>query len=479
MGGFGFCDVLGMVDRSISSTLDQAMSPTNAKPIQRFLYAACQHGAEPVLKQALCEPVGPFRLAYSAKGFLTFKSNMATPIWSRALIEHPLVRSRGTVLERVEGTESGPMVEQILASYASMDWEVLHVWQRDTAQPGWNGFEPGESLLAQTVAELIRNALRQRNDAREVRAGGLSRETLQNPASIATAEVRVTTDVVVPTEGVGEPVPSVEDGDPTGEGHPHEFIGDVGAEECSSASDQDVPPVVSDAQSSEPSEAISATPLAHPTPQSAKILEVIIDEPNRWWIAAKYAQKSYDFWPGGVPDLFFPDEVISRAYYKIAEAFEWGGIQLRPGEKVVEIGASPGGACQWLLDRGTKVTGIDPAEMDERIANHPNFTHWRNRSREVKRRAFQGFRVLVCDANVTPNYTLDTVEAIVMYPTSRFRLLVLTMKLPDWEHAQKIPEHLERVRSWGFESVEARQLGHNRREYCLLARRRVSQRHST
>jgi 23S rRNA (cytidine2498-2'-O)-methyltransferase len=211
----------------------------------------------------------------------------------------------------------------------------------------------------------------------------------------------------------------------------------------------------------------------------AKILEVIIDEPNRWWIAAKYAQKSYDFWPGGVPDLFFPDEVISRAYYKIAEAFSWGGIQLRPGEKVVEIGASPGGACQWLLDRGTKVTGIDPAEMDERIVNHPNFTHWRNRSREVKRRAFQGFRVLVCDANVTPNYTLDTVEAIVMYPTSRFRLLVLTMKLPDWEHAQKIPEHLERVKSWGFESVEARQLGHNRREYCLLARRRVSQRHSS
>ncbi|MBM3964312.1 MAG: hypothetical protein FJ308_04490 [Planctomycetes bacterium] len=424
-GGFGFCNVLGMVDRSISSTLDQAMSPTNAKPIQRFLYAACQHGAESVLKQALCEPVGPFRLAYSAKGFLTFKSNMATPIWSRALIEHPLVRSRGTVLERVEGTESGPMVEQILASYVSMDWEVLHVWQRDTAQPGWNGFEPGESLLAQSVAELIRNALRQSNDAREVRASGVSRETPQIPASIATAEACVATHVMSPTE------------------------------------------------------VLSTVPLERQAPQGAKILEVIIDEPNRWWIAAKYAQKSYDFCPGGVPDLFFPEEVISRAYYKIAEAFEWGGIQLRPSEKVVEIGASPGGACQWLLDRGTKVTGIDPAEMDERIANHPNFTHWRNRSREVKRKAFQGFRVLVCDANVTPNYTLDTVEAIVMYPTSQFRLLVLTMKLPDWKHAQKIPEHLERVKSWGFESVEARQLGHNRREYCLLARRRVSQRHST
>jgi len=412
------------------------MSSTSANPTHRFLYATCQHGAEPVLKQAFCEPSGPFRLAYSAKGLLTFKSNMATPVWSKALIEHPLVRSRGTVLERIEGTESGPMIDQILASHQSLDWEVLHVWQRDTAQPGWNGFEPGESLLALSVAEQLRNALRKQNDSREVRAGGLSRENPHVPVDIP------------------QSVSSL---------HAEDIEESPATEEIVPIADSEEPEVT----------------IPRPAAQGAKILEVIIDEPNRWWIGAKYAQKSYDFWPGGVPDLFFPEEVISRAYYKIAEAFAWGGIQLRPGERVVEIGASPGGACQWLLDCGTKVTGIDPAEMDERIASHPNFTHWRNRSREVKRRAFQGFRILVCDANVTPNYTLDTVEAIVMYPTSRFRLLVLTMKLPDWEHAQKIPEHLERVKSWGFESVEARQLGHNRREYCLLARRRVSQRQSS
>jgi 23S rRNA (cytidine2498-2'-O)-methyltransferase len=110
--------------------------------------------------------------------------------------------------------------------------------------------------------------------------------------------------------------------------------------------------------------------------------------------------------------------------------------------------------------------------MDPAVLQHPNFSHWLNRSVQVKRRAFSQFRILVCDANVTPNYTLDTVEAIVNYPTSNFRGLVLTMKLPEWEHAQEIPTHIERVRSWGFEWVEARQLAHNRREYCLAARKR-------
>ena len=73
--------------------------------------------------------------------------------------------------------------------------------------------------------------------------------------------------------------------------------------------------------------------------------------------------------------------------------------------------------------------------------------------------------------NVAPNYTLDTVEAIVTYPTSKFRGLILTIKLSTWAHAKEIPQHIERVKSWGFERVEARQLAHNRREYCLVAER--------
>lgn len=120
------------------------------------------------------------------------------------------------------------------------------------------------------------------------------------------------------------------------------------------------------------------------------------------------------------------------------------------------------------------MTGIDPAEMDESIANNPRFEHWRSKSLQVKRKLFRPFRFLICDANVAPNYTLDTVESIVTYPTSKFRGLILTIKLSSWEHAQEIPQHLERVRSWGFDRVEARQLAHNRREYCLVAERTSS-----
>jgi 23S rRNA (cytidine2498-2'-O)-methyltransferase len=345
-----------------------------------FIYFACQQGAEKTIKNSLCEPVGPYRLAYSQKGFVTLKSNLSTPAWSKALPTHPLVRSHGHVLGKFDGDVAEPLIDKILSEFVSLDWEHMHVWQRDIAIPGWNGFEPGRSALATFLSEKFNESLQARGDSRR-----------------ASSEVQ--------------------------------------------------------------------------HPKDSRMIEIIIDEPNRWWVAAHMVSNREEGWPGGVYAVPIPEDMISRAYLKLAEAIAWSGIEIRAGDRVVEIGSSPGGACQYLLDLGAKVTGIDPAEMDPRVSDHPGFTHWRARSIQVKRKDFAPFRFLICDANVAPNYTLDTIEAIVTYPTSKMEGLILTMKLASWDQADRIPDHLERVRKWGFSKVEARQLAHNRKEYCLTALR--------
>jgi len=375
---------------------------------QSFLYVACQHGALAGLKAALCEPGGPFRLAYSTRGFLTLKSHLSVPLWSRALPEHPLIRSRGVVLGKVQGSESAPMLAEVLQLVEQLDWQVCHVWQRDMADPGWNGFEPGGTPLAWLVAQQFRKKLSECSQELGARPVIANRPGFESEDSSSGVQAEDSL------------------------GLSHEFVANK-----------------------------------HP-----KILEIIIDEPGRWWIATKTAQHTYDYWPGGVPEFPIPEVVLSRAYLKIAEAFAWANLQVQPGEKVVEIGSSPGGACQWLLDQGAIVTGIDPAEMDERIVKHPSFTHWQSRSLQVKRRLFRPFRILVCDANVAPKYTLDTVEDIVQYPTTKLRALVLTIKFPEWETAGLIPDYVARVKSWGYTDVQVRQLAHNRREVCLVAKNR-------
>lgn len=200
-----------------------------------------------------------------------------------------------------------------------------------------------------------------------------------------------------------------------------------------------------------------------------RILDVVLVEPGEWWLGWHRAQSIQSTWPGGVPFLEVPDGIISRTYLKMIEALDWSGLPIQRGDACVEIGSAPGGSCQALLERGLAVTGIDPAEMDEALLANPYFTHLRARSKDLKRRMFSEFRWLMSDASVAPNYTLDTVEAIVTHRSVKIEGLLLTLKLPEWKLAGEIPEYTKRIRSWGYWYVRARQLAYNRREICVAA----------
>ena len=66
---------------------------------------------------------------------------------------------------------------------------------------------------------------------------------------------------------------------------------------------------------------------------------------------------------------------------------------------------------------------------------------------------------------------MDTVENIVTNRQVHIRGLLLTLKMPDWNLAEAIPEYLERVRAWGYHYVNARQLAFDRQEICVAALR--------
>jgi 23S rRNA (cytidine2498-2'-O)-methyltransferase len=202
------------------------------------------------------------------------------------------------------------------------------------------------------------------------------------------------------------------------------------------------------------------------------VLDVVLVEPNEWWVGHHRAAAPPSRWPGGVFPVEPPDDVVSRAYLKMAEALAWSRLPLEKGDRCVELGSSPGGSAQALLDRGCLVTGIDPAEMAPEVLAREGFTHVRARSKDLKRREFRGVHWLAADLNVAPNYTLETVENLVTHRATHFRGLLLTLKLIEWELAEQIPSYLERVQSWGFEHVRARQLSYNRQEVCVAALRR-------
>jgi 23S rRNA (cytidine2498-2'-O)-methyltransferase len=208
------------------------------------------------------------------------------------------------------------------------------------------------------------------------------------------------------------------------------------------------------------------------------VLDVVLVEENEWWVGFHRAHSIASCWPGGIFEIALPAEAVSRAWLKMEEALAWSGLPVRAGEHVVEIGCSPGGASQALLAHGLKVTGVDPAEVDPAVLAHPRFAHVRMRGADVRRREFRDVRWLVADMNVAPSYTLTTVEQIVTHPGIKVAGLLITLKLLDWHLAEEIPAYLDRVRSWGYPQVAARQLSHNRQEICVSASRDLAVRHS-
>jgi 23S rRNA (cytidine2498-2'-O)-methyltransferase len=202
------------------------------------------------------------------------------------------------------------------------------------------------------------------------------------------------------------------------------------------------------------------------------VLDCILVEPHEWWFGYHRIRSIPSRWPGGIFHLHeLPEEMVSRAYVKMREALAWSRLQVKRGDTVAEIGSAPGGASQALLSRGLKVIGIDPAIMDEGVLAHPKFKHIQKRGHEVRRREFRDVRWLAADINVAPEYTLDTVEGIVTHPSVKIAGLLLTLKLLEWKLADDVPAYLDRIRSWRFEHVAARQLSHNRQEVCVCATR--------
>jgi 23S rRNA (cytidine2498-2'-O)-methyltransferase len=57
----------------------------------------------------------------------------------------------------------------------------------------------------------------------------------------------------------------------------------------------------------------------------------------------------------------------SRAYLKLWEAFNVLGVQPRPGEMCLDLGASPGGWTYVLAKLGARVVAIDKAPLDPRV----------------------------------------------------------------------------------------------------------------
>jgi len=204
-----------------------------------------------------------------------------------------------------------------------------------------------------------------------------------------------------------------------------------------------------------------------------RVLDVVLDTEDRWWVGWHRADEPSTRWSGGIyppAGAPLPPGKVSRAWLKLDEAIATFGIEWGPRARVIELGCAPGGACQRLLEAGLDVVGVDPALVDPSVAAQPRFTQWRMRAREVPLRRFAGVDWLLADMNIDPTSTLESLGRAAIARGTAIQGIVATLKIPDWSRAAELPAWLEAFRDWGF-VPRARQLSSGGREICVVARR--------
>ncbi len=204
------------------------------------------------------------------------------------------------------------------------------------------------------------------------------------------------------------------------------------------------------------------------------VLDCMLDSADRWWVGWHRAGAPASRWPGGVYPRQLPDGKVSRAWLKLDEAIASFGVDLRRGQRAIELGAAPGGACQRLLEAGLDVVGVDAAVVDAAVAAHPRFEQWRMRAREVPLRRMKGYDWLLTDMNIDPASTMEALERVLgggVRPAG----VIATLKLPDWSRAADLSGWLDAFRAWGYEP-RVRQLSTGGREVCVVATARPASR---
>jgi len=174
-------------------------------------------------------------------------------------------------------------------------------------------------------------------------------------------------------------------------------------------------------------------------------------------------------WPGGAIRFQREEGQISRAKFKLIEAELAFGLQYGQYRKALDIGAAPGGWTSLLLERGVKVTAVDPGEMHPSLKRHPNLTILKRNASEVKFKPGT-FDLLVCDMSWSPmqmaRLVLELTEALTHGATA-----IVTIKLMHRKPLQTIRDVTAKLED-AFIVHRAKQLFHNREEITVFMTKR-------
>src|SRR6266536_574294 len=182
---------------------------------------------------------------------------------------------------------------------------------------------------------------------------------------------------------------------------------------------------------------------------------------------------------GAVESIKKPQIVVSvlctmyTAYLGIS-ALEVFGITLTEGERVLDLGAAPGGWTRLLLDAHLSVIAVDPANLDPRLSRRARLEHYRGYADNFLAEAIKRhirFDIIVNDMRMDAREAARELDNAAECLRAE-GIVISVFKLPHATHEinplTNLKEALYTLRQQ-YGIVQARQLFHNRQEVTVVA----------
>lgn len=193
--------------------------------------------------------------------------------------------------------------------------------------------------------------------------------------------------------------------------------------------------------------------------------------PGGLWGAVMPAARLSAARPGGIYRMRFDRNAPSRSYLKLEEVFDRLGQMPQPGQRVIDLGAAPGGWTYSFLKRGCHVLAVDrgPLKLKNMGAPGASLSHQTvNGLTFVPPARWRPADWLVSDMLITPGQAMSVLRTWASHGWAR--RFVMAIKLPQinpWPALAPIEGLLRRYAGLDF---QLRHLYHDRREVTAFGR---------
>ena len=174
-------------------------------------------------------------------------------------------------------------------------------------------------------------------------------------------------------------------------------------------------------------------------------------------------------WSGGMAHYKQETWEVSRSMYKLMEAFEVFQITTAGGEKVLDLGASPGGWSSVMMRRGMRVTAVDTEEMSEKIKDQKALEFIKANIEEVDL-GDKVFDILVSDMSLNATKMAKAFCRAAKWLKDD-GYAVVTVKLSADKPVKSLTD-VKKIYSEIFEILGCKQLFHNREEVTLYLKKK-------